>query len=939
MRRTLVTLVSMVFAVVLAYEALAETRVALVVGNGAYAETTQLRNPANDATDISAALEGLGFEVIRVTDGDYLTMRRAFQEFSQLLENAEIGLFFYAGHGLQVSGRNYLVPVNAAIVQERDLFWQAFAVDEFPLQLMETSGARVKLVILDACRDNPLGRSLARSIRAAGRSTDIGRGLAEIRGAAGTLIAYATAPNYVAADGVGRNSPFTAALLEHIAEPGLEVRAMFGRVRAAVLDSTNDQQVPWTSESIVGEFYLRPEQATPKEAAETAAKEPPSPAAEPGPAAFELAYWNSIKDGTDPAMFEAYLKRYPDGEFAEIARLKVEAAKKPREQQTAFVAPPSKIELEPIESGYVAVKNANVREEPTVRSAKVTMLSRGTEVHVAGKVTDRNWYLVERDDKALGYVFGDLLKPPEEARAALTSPTAVKEAGGDKAVTSQVAALPPSAPVARAATDIKPVEIPQQACLADPTPECTLGLSLKLVRELVDQSGRVSGLAELGKVQVEIGDRAAGRARFAEAVRIAKNMPADEDGSTTLNRSYGLRSVAVAQAEAGLRDDAVAAFNDTIKLVRTLPADEYSSAPEVQANQLQYIADSLADLDFTEFARRTYDEAAEIAKTIPANKYNGAKVNQARELNYLADNRAEHGDTAGARQTFRAALQSAWQTPRSEKSVGVWSAWSVLSGIARDQAKSGFIEEGFDTAYAIDDRFWRSSGLAGIAKALADRGEISSSKRTFREALLIGKDNIGALSNIGTAQAQAGFISDAIKTAGQIVSSYRSGLWLDIGRAYLASGDIANAETVEHRLTGSWGQKFWQFLYRDIIIAYAKKGKFAIARSKARQLSDSSDREGALSSIDYAIRDLVDERLKSNDVRSAEQLAVQIQDTDARNQSLWQLVDWYAERGDVGAAAATAARISGGENGPWYQAWAMISLFRAVAKQRPAATP
>jgi uncharacterized caspase-like protein len=183
------------------------------------------------------------------------------------------------------------------------------------LELMETSRARVKLVILDACRDNPLARSLVRSIRAAGRSTEVGLGLAQIDAAAatGTLIAYATNPGNVADDGTGRNSPFTASLLQWIGEPGLEIRSMFGRVRKGVLDATNQQQVPWVSESIVGEYYLRPPQtaaATPEPPATgSAGAVPPAAAARRDTGAFELAFWNSIEDSDDPARWPSPRRR------------------------------------------------------------------------------------------------------------------------------------------------------------------------------------------------------------------------------------------------------------------------------------------------------------------------------------------------------------------------------------------------------------------------------------------------------------------------------------------------------------------------------------------------------------------------------------------------------------------------------------------------------
>jgi uncharacterized caspase-like protein len=223
-----------------------ERRVALVVGNGAYAETAALPNPPNDARAVAATLRDLGFEVLEATDLDHAGMQAALGGFADRLQGAAVGLFFYAGHGLQVAGENYLVPVDARLGREAQVRLQTL-----PLQtVLDTMEAEVptRLVLLDACRDNPLAKVLKRSIGAS-RSTAVGEGLAEVRAAAGTLIAYATAPGQVALDGEGEHSPFTAALLEHIDTPGLEVRQVLGRVRGAVLDVTGDRQVPWDSSS------------------------------------------------------------------------------------------------------------------------------------------------------------------------------------------------------------------------------------------------------------------------------------------------------------------------------------------------------------------------------------------------------------------------------------------------------------------------------------------------------------------------------------------------------------------------------------------------------------------------------------------------------------------------------------------------------------------
>jgi hypothetical protein len=263
-------------------EAWAEKRVALVIGNGAYAHVTALANPPNDASDVAKALANLGFETISVINGDHRAMLDGLSRFGRAAGNADTALFFYAGHGLQVAGRNYLVPVSARLQQETDLATEAIRVDDV-MEIMDTAGARMKLVFLDACRDNPLARSLSRSAS---------RGLAPPNfKPAGTLIAFSTAPGDVASDGTGRNSPFTQGLLAHLADPGVEVRQMLGRVRAAVYQATDQKQLPWVNESLIGEFYF----------AGAAAGAPPAPGpsaggADPGFAALQKEIEQLRKD-------------------------------------------------------------------------------------------------------------------------------------------------------------------------------------------------------------------------------------------------------------------------------------------------------------------------------------------------------------------------------------------------------------------------------------------------------------------------------------------------------------------------------------------------------------------------------------------------------------------------------------------------------------------
>jgi uncharacterized caspase-like protein len=222
----------------------AEGRLALVIGNGAYKEMP-LRNPANDAAAVAQKLRQLGFEVTLARDAGQAEMRRAFAGFADRLGPESTGLLFYAGHGLQVRGRNYLVPVDAAVSSEARVVMEAIDLD-LVLDRMAQSGARVNVAILDACRNNPFERSMRGAAP----------GLAQLVAPEGLLVAYATAPGRMAQDGDGEHGLYTGALLRHIDRPGLKIEDVLKRVRADVVRASDGQQVPWESSSLVGDLYL-----------------------------------------------------------------------------------------------------------------------------------------------------------------------------------------------------------------------------------------------------------------------------------------------------------------------------------------------------------------------------------------------------------------------------------------------------------------------------------------------------------------------------------------------------------------------------------------------------------------------------------------------------------------------------------------------------------
>ncbi|TES90079.1 MAG: hypothetical protein E3J94_05540 [Desulfobacteraceae bacterium] len=226
-----------------------EQRIALVIGNGSY-KSSPLANPVNDANDMADALERCNFTVMKKINATRREMRRAIRKFGHEIKSGVVGLFYYAGHGIQVKGENYLVPIGAEVYSEDEVEDECLKVSSV-LRKMETAGNRLNIIILDACRDNPFGRSF--------RSGN--RGLAKMDAPTGSILAYATAPGSVAADGIGRNGLYTSKLLKHMMAAGLEIGKLFRQVRIDVMHASGKSQVPWESSSLTGEFSFIPERA------------------------------------------------------------------------------------------------------------------------------------------------------------------------------------------------------------------------------------------------------------------------------------------------------------------------------------------------------------------------------------------------------------------------------------------------------------------------------------------------------------------------------------------------------------------------------------------------------------------------------------------------------------------------------------------------------
>jgi len=297
-----------------------EARVALVIGNADY-PSRALANPVNDVRAMAETLRHLGFKVRIRENASQRDMKRAIVDFGNELSSVRgVGLFYYAGHGLQLNNENFLIPVDANIAKPADVPVETVALQEV-LGQMKDAHTRLNIVILDACRNDPFSR------RFRGQA---GLGLAVVAAPTGTIIAYATAPGEVAADGDGRNGLYTSELINAMALPYLTIEDVFKRVRSNVQKISNFEQVPWENTSLTGEFYFT-------------GPRPPAPPPPPPPIDHEAVFWQSVVKSNNIADFQAYLTAYPNGSFAALTRARIAEleARIPKPEPPKVVVPPT----------------------------------------------------------------------------------------------------------------------------------------------------------------------------------------------------------------------------------------------------------------------------------------------------------------------------------------------------------------------------------------------------------------------------------------------------------------------------------------------------------------------------------------------------------------------------------------------------------------------
>jgi hypothetical protein len=299
--------------------AVAEKRVALVIGNGAYKNASKLPNPTNDAQAITRMLQSAGFDAVELHENlGIRELRQAIKDFSDLVRSADIAVVYYSGHGIEVGGVNYLIPTDAVLDRDIDVSYEAYSLENL-VQVLEPA-RRLRLVMLDACRDNPFVRSMKRTIG----TRAIGRGLVAVEPTTvNTLIGFAAKAGSFALDGEGANSPYATAVLNHLATPGLDLRIAFGRVRDEVLKTTKNKQEPFVYGSLGGANVSIVDTPTPSKSAISPQTQAPGTNLNRADRA-----WATTKDTTSIAILEDFIRQFGNTPYGSMARARLEELKK-----------------------------------------------------------------------------------------------------------------------------------------------------------------------------------------------------------------------------------------------------------------------------------------------------------------------------------------------------------------------------------------------------------------------------------------------------------------------------------------------------------------------------------------------------------------------------------------------------------------------------------
>ena len=420
--------------------AASESRLALLIGNSSY-KNSPLANPVNDVRLMEAALKESGFTVVKAENASIREMRRLVRDFGDKLKaTGGVGLFYFAGHGVQVRGENFLVSTDSDIRNEDEVADDSINANVV-LEKMQSAGNRVNLVILDACRNNPF----------AVRSRTAVSGLANMSAPSGSLVAYATAPGSVASDGNGKNGLYTEHLAKVLRQPGLAVEEVFKQVRAAVRRDSNNQQTPWENTALEGQFYFRAPLQVAVPALEPVAAAVAARPTGPDLAAMELALWDSVKAATTAVELQAYLNRFPNGFFADVARARIAAMASTEAKNTAEKkAAAERVAAESARKAAGELAAAEAQRNAASQRAAAEAAQKATAERAAADIASAE----EAQKRAAAEAAG---KVAAERQAAEASQKAAAERSRAEAIAGQKAAAE------RAASELAAVEAQQRA--------------------------------------------------------------------------------------------------------------------------------------------------------------------------------------------------------------------------------------------------------------------------------------------------------------------------------------------------------------------------------------------------------------------------------------------------------------------------------------------
>lgn len=736
-----------------------EARLALVIGNGMYKEGA-LRNPPQDARLMAKTLRGLGFDVIERINADQKTMRRAVSDFGQKLEQAggnAVGMVYYAGHGIQSQGRNFLIPVNAEIRGEADLKIEAVEAAEI-LGTMDVAKARLNFVVLDACRNNPF----ARSFRSANR------GLARMDAPEGTLIAYATRPGDVAADGDGANSPYTTALAKALTTPGLPVTELFIQVRNEVIAATGRKQTPWEEGGLTAQYFFagpgdgnRPALATPAA---------PTPAA---PITEDL-YWQSIMGSQDAADFDAYLKKYPKGKFSDLAKNRLKAAKdamappkvatiSPSKTQAFLSLPPTKqtLSAEVKRALDIALDSARSEENQSHRSSDLRKVA--VAMAKLGQAREALPLLPEIE-RGVAALEG---QKRLEAEAEISI---IQARSGDFQGATQRFGR-----VWDAATKLTGDD--RGTALSDLVEKrFAWGDTASLAQfkaSLTEPALRESYQSALAKSLIEAGDYSGGLAAIESFAPTNKTWLQGQVVFRLLKQGDAAEALRVAETIVDPQEYSWRVREVAEHILKQGPNPDVLKGLERAAQTIDMTKHSLAGQNIGKIAA-VFARGGDMAS---ARKWAERAVNHARNQTWIMRN-------IGLEMAYEAYI-ALGETSAADRLLQIAEPnerEKCRAGFAYQLARAGNAAAASQMVQSIKDEFWRDTATERIAEALVERDEVAAALRTAN-GIGSASTRSGALLKVARALVQKERFDEVFRLLPSLSPSYRASVAIDLAKA------------------------------------------------------------------------------------------------------------------------------------------------------------